>query len=115
MCGVIPHDRQSPGVGIQATARYIHVHGNPTIRCLVRLQQLLLRPPQHDKSCVLQGRPDLSLERAPPNDRTVTLKKKKRSLVKSSRLGSTPRLTVSYNVTLTLIGSESSWTVIHNQ
>jgi hypothetical protein len=30
--GVIPHDRQSPGVGIQATARYIHVHGNPTIR-----------------------------------------------------------------------------------
>jgi hypothetical protein len=39
----IPHDRQSPGVRIQATARYIHVHGNPTVRCLVRLQQLLSR------------------------------------------------------------------------
>jgi hypothetical protein len=51
-------------------------------------------------------RPDLSSERAPPNDRTVTFKKKKRSLVKSPRLGSTPRhtgwLTVSCNVTLTL-------------
>jgi hypothetical protein len=23
VCGVIPHDRQSPGVGIQATARYM--------------------------------------------------------------------------------------------
>jgi hypothetical protein len=55
MWGAIPHDRQSPGVGIQATARYIHVHGNPTIHYLVRLQQLLLRLPQHDKSCVLQG------------------------------------------------------------
>jgi hypothetical protein len=46
-CRDIPHDRQSPGVGIQATARYIHVRGNPTIRYLVRRQQLLLRPPQH--------------------------------------------------------------------
>jgi hypothetical protein len=55
ICGAIPHDRHSPGVGIQATVRYIHVHGNPTIHYLVRLQQLLLRPPQHDKSYVLQG------------------------------------------------------------
>jgi hypothetical protein len=53
--GDIPHDQQSPGVGIQATARYIHVHGNPIIHYLVRRQQLLLRPPQHDKPCVLQG------------------------------------------------------------
>jgi hypothetical protein len=46
---------------------------------------------------VVADRPDLSSERAPPHDRTVTFKKKKkekkRSLVKSPRLGSTPRLT----------------------
>jgi hypothetical protein len=51
----------------------------------------------HDK-------PDLSSERVPQKDKTVTLKKK--SLVKSPRLCSTPRhtdwLTVSSNVTLTL-------------
>jgi hypothetical protein len=50
-------------------------------------------------------RPDLSSERPPPNDRALT-SKKKISLVKSPRLGSTPRLTdwptVSCKVTLTL-------------
>jgi hypothetical protein len=49
-------------------------------------------------------RPDLSSERAPPKDKIETLKKK--SLIKSLKLGSTPRhtdwLTVSRNVTLTL-------------
>jgi hypothetical protein len=51
-------------------------------------------------------RPDFSSERAPQKDKTVTLRGKKKSLVKSPRLGLTPRhtdwLTVSRNVTLTL-------------
>jgi hypothetical protein len=67
------------------------------------------------QGCIDNDRPDLSSERAPPNDRTVTFKKKKkkRSLVKSPRLGSTPRLTdwltVSCNVTLTLTDRPPLW------
>jgi hypothetical protein len=58
-------------------------------------------------------RPDLSSERAPHIDKTETLRKINKYLVMSPRRGSTPRqtdwLTVSFNVTLTLILNRGSY------